>query len=173
MDKRRAFGLNDYDDAVKVVNLVLKKIVEFKFSPENLLLEGSHSQGSLEEKECHGAVSNPQKSLGRPLTQGSLNGVLNVNIPDLAYNDIKGFTGATLGRRIYDKQVVEQIDPRGRPYYWIGGGGEDIEEIPGTDCQYLRDGYVTLTVLGPDHVLHRGQESLHLLATELNNKKRL
>lgn len=79
-------------------------------------------------------------------------GVVNVNIPDVPFENLKGFRVAHLGRRIYDAQIVEGIDPRGRPYYWIGGGGEAFDDQPGSDCNLLAEGNVTLTVLRPDHV---------------------
>ncbi len=79
-------------------------------------------------------------------------GVLNVNIPDLPLAQIKGFRMADLGRRVYDAQIVEGLDPRGRNYYWIGGGGEAYADQPGSDCNLLAEGYVTLSVLRPDHV---------------------
>jgi 5'-nucleotidase len=79
-------------------------------------------------------------------------GVLNVNIPDLPFEAIKGLKTATLGRRLYDAQIVEGTDPRGRKYFWIGGGGEAFADIPGSDCNLLADGFVTLSILRPDHV---------------------
>lgn len=91
-------------------------------------------------------------------------GVLNVNIPGVA--EIRGFRVCGLGRRIYDGQIVENNDPRGRPYFWIGGGGEDVADIPETDCTLLSQGYVTLTTLSPDrsdsianHALKEGLEA--------------
>lgn len=92
--------------------------------------------------------------------------VLNVNIPDLPLRDMRGFAVGHLGRRIYDAAIAESIDPRGRPYYWIGGGGEDVEDIPGTDCKLLGEGYVTLTVLTPDHVLRSANDALKRTAEE-------
>jgi 5'-nucleotidase len=79
-------------------------------------------------------------------------GVLNVNIPDLPLPKIRGFRVAELGRRVYDAQIVEGVDPRGRPYFWIGGGGEGFADLPGSDCKLLAEGYVTLSVLRPEHV---------------------
>lgn len=138
LDKRRAFDFTDYADAIKVVRVVL----------ESLVADFYHTLGS---------------EAGQKDKSGAINGVLNINIPDLSFHEIKGFQVCHLGRRIYDKQVVEQIDPRGRPYYWIGGGGEDIEDIQGSDCKSLREGYVTLTGLSPEHVDLKHQS--HLLAT--------
>jgi 5'-nucleotidase len=79
-------------------------------------------------------------------------GVLNVNIPARPFNDMAGFAVATLGRRRYDNQIDDRVDPRGRRYFWIGGGGDDVETIPGSDCTLLNDGYVTLTTLTPDRI---------------------
>lgn len=86
--------------------------------------------------------------------------VLNVNIPDVPLASMRGFAVTRLGRRIYDSAIAESIDPRGKPYYWIGGGGEDVEDIPGTDCKLLSEGYITLTVLSPDHVLQSANDAL-------------
>ncbi len=88
----------------------------------------------------------------RELLEPAKNCVLNVNIPHLPFEQIKGFAVATLGRRVYDQQILEGTDPRGRPYYWIGGGGEAFADIPGSDCKLLDDGFVTLTALSPDHI---------------------
>ncbi len=86
--------------------------------------------------------------------------VLNVNIPSLPLSKIRGFAVCPLGRRIYDAQISENIDPRGRPYYWIGGGGDEIEHIPDTDCTLLRDHYITLTALSPDRVAQAANTNL-------------
>lgn len=80
------------------------------------------------------------------------NGVVNINIPDIPVNQMRGLKVTGLGRRNYDSQIVESIDPRGRPYYWIGGGGEEFEPIPDTDCLWLAQDYVTLTVLQTSHI---------------------
>ncbi len=79
-------------------------------------------------------------------------GVLNVNIPDAPLASMRGFKVCTLGRRIYESQIVPSVDPRGRPYYWIGGGGSEFVDMPGSDCVLLDQNFVTLSVLQPDHV---------------------
>lgn len=86
------------------------------------------------------------------LLQPAHGNVLNVNIPHVPVGRIKGFAVCGLGRRVYEGVIVESTDPRGRPYYWIGGGGEEYVDIPGSDCNLLADHYVTLSVLKPDHV---------------------
>jgi 5'-nucleotidase len=79
-------------------------------------------------------------------------GVVNVNIPNVPVEKMRGIKVTALGRRNYDTQIVAGVDPRGRPYYWIGGGGDVFEPLPGTDCVWLAQDYVTLTVLQPEHV---------------------
>lgn len=65
----------------------------------------------------------------------------------LPENQIKGFRTTRLGMRIYRDRLVRRTDPRGRPYFWIGG--EIPTGIPqeGTDIGALAEGYVSLTPL--------------------------
>lgn len=78
--------------------------------------------------------------------------VVNINIPDVPLARIKGFRAASLGRRIYDSTIIEGLDPRGRKYYWIGGGGDQFVDIPNSDCNLLFNDYITLTALEPNHI---------------------
>lgn len=70
--------------------------------------------------------------------------LLNVNVPA---GPVKGYRFARLGRRTYGNEVVEKRDPRGRPYYWIGGeGGAVNEDIPHSDCNCVfEDGLVSIS----------------------------
>ena len=53
-----------------------------------------------------------------------------------------------LGKHSYGSDVLEKKDPRGRPYYWIGGNEYQHEDIPGSDCNaVLRDKRVSVTPL--------------------------
>jgi 5'-nucleotidase len=72
--------------------------------------------------------------------------LLNVNIP--AGVDLKGYSVTRLGRHSYGYNVVENVDPRGRKYYWIGGTEYEHEDIPGSDCNAIfRDRHVSVTPL--------------------------
>lgn len=73
--------------------------------------------------------------------------LLNVNIPNLPYEKIQGLMVTSLGKRIYNGNIIERMDPRGGPYYWIGGDAEGFEPIPGTDLHTVDLGYVSLTPL--------------------------
>jgi 5'-nucleotidase len=97
--------------------------------------------------------------------KAAASGVVNVNIPNVAPQAIRGYKVARLGRRNYDTQIVESVDPRGRPYFWLGGGGDIFETIPDSDCLWLAQDYVTLTVLQPDHVAVTSND---LLARQLS-----
>lgn len=71
--------------------------------------------------------------------------ILNVNIPDLPWNDIKGFAATRQGRRHPSMPAIRQTDPRGRPVYWIGFAGEAQDGGPGTDFHAVQAGQVSVT----------------------------
>ena len=75
---------------------------------------------------------------------------LNVNVPQIPKEEIRGVRVSTLGHRRYDDRIVECLDPRGKPYYWIGGSGFEIKDIPGSDCNDVEDGYIAVTPLYSD-----------------------
>lgn len=75
--------------------------------------------------------------------------LLNVNVPP-NYDLQRGARLATLGWRIYDHGAQKGVDPRGRPYYWIGGGNADYEPIPESDCLLLDQGHATVTPVRTD-----------------------
>lgn len=77
--------------------------------------------------------------------------LLNVNIPPLPLEAIRGFKITRQGLRQYNDELVERLDPSGRPYYWIGGGaptGDVTEE--GTDLWATDQGYVSITPIHLD-----------------------
>lgn len=75
--------------------------------------------------------------------------ILNVNVPDLPYDDLKGWEVTRLGHRHKSEPVVRQTDPRGRPIYWVGPAGSEQDAGPGTDFHAVRHGCVSIT---PIHV---------------------
>lgn len=81
----------------------------------------------------------------RVLEEGLPPGViLNVNVPE---GEVKGIVLTRQGKRNYGGVIVEKVDPRGRKYYWIGGDETGFEDIAGSDCNAVRDGYVSITPL--------------------------
>ena len=75
------------------------------------------------------------------------NSLINVNVPNLPIQEIKGIRPALLGRRIYDPNFVEGTDPRGGKYYWTGGGTDNYEDIAGSDCELIHKKFATVTAL--------------------------
>lgn len=86
--------------------------------------------------------------------------LLSVNVPYLALAEIQGLQITRQGLRIYRDALVQRADPRGRPYYWIGGDAPDGVPDAGTDIGALRDGFVTITPLQLDLTAHHLIEPL-------------
>ena len=70
--------------------------------------------------------------------------VLNINVPNLPQNLIKGVRISTSGYQIYSEEVVERQDIRGKAYYWVGGIYKGHQDIPGSDCNNVADGYISV-----------------------------
>ncbi|MEW4982463.1 MAG: 5'/3'-nucleotidase SurE [Cycloclasticus sp.] len=76
--------------------------------------------------------------------------ILNVNVPDLPLDQIKGLKATRLGQRHRSEPVIEARDPRNKKIYWVGppGGQQDAGE--GTDFHAVEHGYVSITPLKID-----------------------
>lgn len=88
--------------------------------------------------------------------------LLNVNVPHIPGEEIKGFQVTSQGMRVYNDCLDERIDPRGRPYYWISGKAPSGIPKQGTDIGAMDEGYVSITPLQLDltaypakHVINR------------------
>lgn len=96
-----------------------------------------------------------KKILDRGLPTDTL---LNVNVPDVKL--IKGVKFTKQGKRIYENAVQELFDPRGRKYYWIGGGAPLWEAGEDTDLDAIRKGYISVT---PVHLDLTNYKALELI----------
>ena len=76
--------------------------------------------------------------------------LLNVNVPYLTLDMLKGYKITRQGLRVYRDSLVVREDPRGRPYYWIGGEAPTGVHEEGTDFGALMDGFVSITPLQLD-----------------------
>ncbi|MEM7588801.1 MAG: 5'/3'-nucleotidase SurE [Myxococcota bacterium] len=83
--------------------------------------------------------------LANPLPEAML---LNVNVPKRVSSSRIIVT--KLGRHQYSTDAEERVDPRGQPYYWIGGTWKGYEDLPGTDCKAIADGFISMTPLQMD-----------------------
>ncbi len=80
--------------------------------------------------------------------------ILNVNVPDLPLDQVRGIQATRLGHRHKSEPVIQDTDPRGRPIYWVGPAGAEQDAGPGTDFHALRNGYVSVTPLQVDLTRH-------------------
>ena len=87
--------------------------------------------------------------------------LLNVNVPCLPCDAIAGIKVTRQGRRVYREELVKRLDPRGRPYYWLGGdvpSGDEEEE--GTDVWAVAKGYISVTPITMDMTHYQAIEAL-------------
>lgn len=86
--------------------------------------------------------------------------ILNVNVPDLPGEAIRGFQATRLGHRHKSEPVIKDQDPRGRTIYWIGPPGGEQDAGPGTDFHAVREGYVSITPLHVDLTRYTAMEQV-------------
>lgn len=82
--------------------------------------------------------------------------LLNVNIPSLPYEHLRGLRATRLGKRHPSQPVITQVNPRGETNYWIGPAGDALDASEGTDFHATAEGFVSLTPLQLD-LTHRAQ----------------
>ncbi|MBD3755144.1 MAG: 5'/3'-nucleotidase SurE [Gammaproteobacteria bacterium] len=76
--------------------------------------------------------------------------ILNINVPDIPLNELKGIKVTRLGKRHCSEPVVGQTDPRGKPIYWIGPAGTAADAGKGTDFHAVENGFASVTPLKID-----------------------
>ncbi|MCM0605976.1 MAG: 5'/3'-nucleotidase SurE [Xanthomonadaceae bacterium] len=76
--------------------------------------------------------------------------LMNLNVPNLPLGKIKGFKAGKQGFRYYGGKIIERVDHRGSPYFWIGGQYEGFKNESDTDCDVVAQGYAALTPLQLD-----------------------
>jgi len=86
--------------------------------------------------------------------------ILNVNVPDLPLEQIRGLSATRLGHRHKAEPVTQLLDPRGRPMYWIGPAGSEQDAGEGTDFYALRNGFVSVTPIQVDLTRHAAIDPL-------------
>ena len=86
--------------------------------------------------------------------------ILNVNVPDIPFEEIKGIQAVRLGFRHKSEPVVKSKDPHGRTIFWVGPAGRGADSGEGTDFHAIDNGFVTVTPLSVDLTRH---ESLPVL----------
>ena len=79
-----------------------------------------------------------------------LHTLLNLNVPNLPYKELRGVRLVRQGFRFYTGGILRRTDHRGRPYYWVGGKYTGFRKDKDTDCSAIENGHASLTPLNLD-----------------------
>ena len=99
--------------------------------------------------------------------------ILNVNIPDIPLNEIRGVETTRLGNRHKAEPAILDKDPRGKPIYWVGAAGPEHDAGPGTDFHAVNNHYVSVTPLHVDLTQYSVMDSVSqwLSQCEINREE--
>jgi len=120
------------------------------------------SMGSFEPQHFETACWAIEKILLKlqqtPLTDDT---ILNVNVPDLPIEQVKGFKSTRLGNRHKSEGVIKQKNPRGQAIYWVGPPGEEQDAGEGTDFYAVKQGFISVTPLQIDLTRYDSLQNLN------------
>lgn len=94
--------------------------------------------------------------------------ILNVNIPDVPLAKIKSMEVTRLGTRHSAEPTIKELDPRGRPIYWVGPSGAEADAGPGTDFYAINDNSVSITPLQLDMTYYKIFDQVANWVDEIN-----
>ena len=86
--------------------------------------------------------------------------ILNVNVPDCPWSEIRGFEVTRLGNRHRAEPVIKSLDPRGREMFWIGPAGAEQDAGPGTDFDAVRRKFISITPVHVDLTRYQALEQV-------------
>lgn len=126
---------------------------------------------SLDSPENHLGVLDyaPAASFARRVVEKLLSSgfppgtAININVPYLPEDAIQGVQITRQGQRVYHDALLKREDPRGKPYYWIGGDAPSGVEEDGTDYGAIKAGYVSVTPIQLDLTNYDVMDALHTL----------
>lgn len=98
-----------------------------------------------------------KKVLKRGLPYDTL---LNVNVPNVPFDDLKGVKITRMGKKRYSDNIIEKKDPRGKKYYWLGGEEIGYEKLGDSDMEAVSEGYVSISPIHLDLTNYSAMESL-------------
>ena len=126
------------------------------------------SDVSYTPQHCESAARFATKLAGNLLQYGlPKNTMLNVNVPDVPYDQITGVAITRMGCRNYQDEIVRRVDPRGNVYYWIGGARPSHFVELGTDFEAIENQQVSVTPLHRDMTNHAALEQLRAMEIRL------
>ncbi len=88
------------------------------------------------------------------------NVLLNVNLPDLPFEALKGIALTRMGRRNYQDEIIKRHDPRGGVYYWIGGATPDYYVSEDSDFEAIENNQISVTPLQRDLTAYSALDQL-------------
>lgn len=97
--------------------------------------------------------------------------ILNVNVPDVKFEDLKGYEITRCGSRHVSEDIVGTLDPRGHSVYWIGESGPEADSGPGTDFHAINSHKVSITPLKIDMTNYSAFDKLSLWTENLVKAK--
>ena len=86
--------------------------------------------------------------------------ILNVNVPDVPWDEVRGYEVTRLGHRHRAEPCIRQLDPRGRPLWWVGPAGPEQDAGPGTDFDAVRRGFISITPIHVDLTRYQALEKV-------------
>jgi 5'-nucleotidase len=86
--------------------------------------------------------------------------IININIPDLPKQELKGIQTTRLGNRHKAEPVIKSEDPRGKPIYWVGSAGPELDAGPGTDFHAIKNGYVSVSPMHLDLTHYKAMQDV-------------
>jgi 5'-nucleotidase len=122
----------------------------------------THNQTSVSDTIDYAPITAFCAHLTRKTMEYGLpaNTFLNINLPNSPWSEIKGIELTRLGHRVYHDKLITREDPRGRPYYWIGGLPPKGVAEHGTDIWALENNLISITPLNLDMTSHRMLDEL-------------
>jgi 5'-nucleotidase len=121
----------------------------------SLVTEGH--KGRHYESAARAAVEIVERLRRDPLPAST---ILNVNVPDLPWAEIRSFETSRLGHRHRAEPCMPQEDPRGRQWWWIGAAGDEQDAGPGTDFHAVRSGNIAITPIHVDLTRYQALEQV-------------
>jgi 5'-nucleotidase len=119
-------------------------------------------EGHLGELDYRAAAAAAGKVVQQVLENGlPAEILLNVNVPLLPDEKIRGVVLTRQGLRVYHSRLDERVDPRNKPYYWIGGDAPTGVPERGSDVGALAEGFVSITPLQLDLTAYRALTDLN------------
>lgn len=102
--------------------------------------------------QVHAMTAEFAARLAQTVLQKGLPGqtLLNVNVPAVPADQIRGYEITRIGRRIYNDELIKRLDPYGQPYYWLGGSMPTDFPDDGTDVNAVANGFISVTPISLD-----------------------